>query len=141
MAYVTPPTFVDGNVLSATQLNILSDDIEYLHGIADAHNFGFAMRGGAASTTFDYYIRHKHRYLHYQYRIETHDANEVQLQYGGVMIDADMVGSIGTHNGYYDLNSFGFTVGEWYQTAFIYTSSSTSYITIDYLFELDATTF
>lgn len=140
MAYVTPPTFVDGNVLSAAQLNILSDDIEYLHGVTDTPNFGFVLRGASASTILAYYIRHKHRYLHYRYRIETHDANEVQIEYGGEMIDADMVGAIGTYSGYYDLDSYGFTVNDWYQVSVIYTSSSNSYITVDYLLEADTTT-
>lgn len=33
MGYTPPPTFVDGGWLSAAQLNILSDDIEYLRGV------------------------------------------------------------------------------------------------------------
>lgn len=141
MAYTTPPTFADGSVLSATQLNILSDDVEFLHGVADAHNFGFAIKAGSASTSFDYYIRHKHRYLHFQYRIEIHDANEVQTYYGGTWVDTDMIGTIGTHSGYYDLDGLGFTVGEWYPVGLVYTASSTSYMIVDYLFELDSTTF
>lgn len=35
MAFVTPPTFSSGAVLTAAQLNILSDDLNYLKGIAD----------------------------------------------------------------------------------------------------------
>lgn len=34
MAYTTPPTFGAGTALPASQLNILSDDIEYLYGVA-----------------------------------------------------------------------------------------------------------
>ena len=36
MAYVTPPTFTAGSVLSAAQLNIIGDDITFLKGVIDA---------------------------------------------------------------------------------------------------------
>lgn len=35
MAYTTPPTFNSGDVLAASDLNILGDDIVYLKGITD----------------------------------------------------------------------------------------------------------
>ena len=41
MAYVTPPTFVSGAVLTAAQLNVLGDDIVYLKAQAD----GVAVQG------------------------------------------------------------------------------------------------
>lgn len=39
MAYATPPTFVSGDVLTAAQLNVLSDDITYLKSQADTLAF------------------------------------------------------------------------------------------------------
>lgn len=39
MAYVTPPTFVSGDTLTAAQLNILGDDIVYLKAAIDAMAF------------------------------------------------------------------------------------------------------
>jgi hypothetical protein len=41
MAWTTPPTFVTSNAASAAQLNILSDDLEFLQGIGDAPNAPF----------------------------------------------------------------------------------------------------
>jgi hypothetical protein len=34
MAYTSPPTFVNGNILTASQLNLLADDVQFLAGIA-----------------------------------------------------------------------------------------------------------
>jgi hypothetical protein len=34
MPYTAPPTFVDGDDLPAADLNVLSDDIEYLYGVS-----------------------------------------------------------------------------------------------------------
>lgn len=42
MAYTTPPTFAPGNVLDASQLNVLGDDIVYLKAQADAVIFSGA---------------------------------------------------------------------------------------------------
>ena len=39
MAYTTPPTFVSGDPLTAADLNILSDDIADLHGVAEGVTF------------------------------------------------------------------------------------------------------
>jgi hypothetical protein len=39
MAYTTPPTFVSGDPLTAAQLNVLTDDIVYLAGIAAGVTF------------------------------------------------------------------------------------------------------
>lgn len=42
MAWTTPPTFAAGTVLTAAQLNILSDDLTYLYGIAQGVTFSGA---------------------------------------------------------------------------------------------------
>lgn len=39
MAYTTPPTFVSGDVLTAAQLNVVSDDVTYLKAALDAQSF------------------------------------------------------------------------------------------------------
>lgn len=42
MPYTTPPTFVSGGTVTASNLNILSDDIEYLYGISQGVTFSGA---------------------------------------------------------------------------------------------------
>jgi hypothetical protein len=53
VAYVTPPTFNSGDVLAASDLNILGDDIKYLKGITDGVGFSGCRvtRAAATSTT------------------------------------------------------------------------------------------
>lgn len=50
MAYVAPPNFVSGAVLTEANLDILSDDIAYLYGIANAQAFSGCQVTRAAST-------------------------------------------------------------------------------------------
>jgi hypothetical protein len=52
--FTTPPTFVSGDVLTAAQLNILGDDLNYLSGIADgAVLSGFSVRRAASQSISD----------------------------------------------------------------------------------------
>ena len=41
MAYQTNPTFADGSILSASDLNILADNTEFLHGLVTGVNMPF----------------------------------------------------------------------------------------------------
>lgn len=50
MPFTTPPTFVSGDVLTAAQLNILGDDLNYLNGIANGLTFS-AVRVTRSATT------------------------------------------------------------------------------------------
>jgi hypothetical protein len=51
MAYTTPPTFASGAALLAAELNVLGDDIVYLHGVSDGVTFSAVKvdRAGAGS--------------------------------------------------------------------------------------------
>ena len=84
MAYTTPPTFNTGDILSATQLNILSDDIEYLNGFGwlspTMVSVKLAVDGDAL-----FIIRHTQRYLHVKYRAQDnckiyYDATKVLMK-------------------------------------------------------------
>lgn len=64
MPYTTPPTFVDDSVLSAAQLNILADDIEYLNGLSQSVNIPFARVTENLTTAGSYWqCRHRTQYL------------------------------------------------------------------------------
>lgn len=65
MAFTTPPTFSDGALLTASQLNILSDDLEHLYGIVQAPQVPFRklnlnLQGSVSQY---YYVRHRSKYL------------------------------------------------------------------------------
>ena len=56
MAWTTPPTFVDGAVASAANLNILSNDLEHLEGVAPGPNAPFQSLVFTASGTATYHL-------------------------------------------------------------------------------------
>lgn len=77
MAYTAPPNFTAGSVLSAAQMNILSDDIEYLYGIVGGptpavNAVYFEDTDGEAYWAF----RYKWRYLHFKYVLSNTGDND-----------------------------------------------------------------
>jgi hypothetical protein len=94
MPYVTPTTFADGNVLSASQLNVLSDDIEYLYGIVRQTNPATQMVEVAAgdSATGDetkWAIRHKTETFKYRMDLVQGTADAVRIKYGSTTVFTD----------------------------------------------------
>lgn len=78
MPYVTPPTFSTGQILTAAQLNVLSDDIEFLNSITDYINVPFSKyvygtAGVQSMTEAKWLFFHRHDYLHYYMTIDTGD--------------------------------------------------------------------
>lgn len=76
MPYSTPPTFSTGQILTATQLNVLSGDIEYLNSITDFINVPFSkyvygLSGAQNMGEVTWVFRHRHQYLHYSLSIDT----------------------------------------------------------------------
>jgi hypothetical protein len=121
MAYTTPPTFADNNVLSASQLNILSDDVEYLYGVVRQTNPETQMVEVAAgdSATGDetkWAIRHKTETFKYRMDLVQGTADAVRIKYGSTTVFTDAADRSATYSydGTVDLTSFAFTVGDWY---------------------------
>jgi len=113
MAYSAPPTFVNGNVLTAAQLNILSDDVEYLYGLVSGVNIPF----NSITTTINlrsnnnqWLLRHAYQYLHYKARVTANDNDDFDIfitQSGGydikVYTDSTTRSATYTYSGYIDL--------------------------------------
>ena len=117
MAWTVPPTFAAG-VLSAAQLNILSDDIEYLYGIAQQVQIPFSVLVTADDLTVNnngWRIRYLHRYLHYRISIDTWNCTSMAIYLNNTQVYIDSVTRNNyTWAGYVDVNSLGLTVGNWY---------------------------
>jgi hypothetical protein len=64
MAFQTPPTFVDGAVLSASQLNILGENQNYLSDIAAGVNVGFPQVSLGDDQSQSYHVVHSHNNLY-----------------------------------------------------------------------------
>ena len=100
MAWSPPPTFVAGNTASAAQLNILSDDVEFLDGVADAPNAPFQSLVVTADVDTTYHIRYEgDDYFHYKYVISGSNGDAVDITLNGTNIHSDGVASTGTYAG------------------------------------------
>lgn len=137
MPYTTPPTFVNGQIVSAAQLNILSDDIEFLNGVMAGPNIPFAtMFWDAYSGEHTWYVRHRHPYLHYSFTIGTDPADSVKIYFGGVLVFNDGAPGVGAQTGSRTLSSFGtWTVGQWYPIRFEYDKQNGSTCLVNYLIQ------
>lgn len=68
MPFTAIPTKADGDILTASYLNTLSDDVEFLHSVANGANAPFNSNRGTDDTydrtNAEWYIRHRLQYLH-----------------------------------------------------------------------------
>ena len=141
MAWTTPPTFVTSNPNSAAQLNILSDDLEFLQGIADAPNAPFQSLVVTADVDTTYHIRYEGDvYFHYKYIISGSNGDAVDITLNGSNIYSDGVSSTGTYAGYVDITSLGLTAGTWYPIVFEWNGNPGSTCTVWYLLLANSTT-
>lgn len=127
--WTTPPTFTASSILSAAQLNVLSDDLEVLYGYVGGANPSIAAQGTTGGNVY-YIIRHQQRYLHLSYK--SNDDVKVYYDATEVFHDGSPSGSQETPSPV-DLNSFGFTVGQLYTIKVSLSGSGTNYIY--YLYE------
>ena len=139
MTWTSPPTFVDGSVASATQLNILSDDLAHLYGVAAAPNAPFQSVVLTNSGNTTYHIRYRYRYLHYKYIISADPGDDVKIRVNGTVVFSDGVASQGTYAGYVDLNGLGLTTGSWYPLLFEWQKTANSICTLWYLLTANVT--
>lgn len=137
MAWTTPPTFVDTNTLTAAQLNILSDNQEFLHGIANVPNVPFKVISAGNDINQTYKIQHRGQYLHYWVHITGGTHDELTITYNGTDVYEDLGAQTGpyTWQSSVDLNDTGIitptpTIGTVYdlEVDFKWTSAATVYI-------------
>ncbi len=120
MAYTSIPTLTDGAILSASYLNLLAANANYLGGLGALPNVAFRqIRTSSAGSTF-FHMRHRHRYLKAYY--ESTNCDYIKIYYNGSQVMND--GNPDAAQTYsMDLNALTLTVGNWYeievQTAFV----------------------
>ena len=122
---LTPPS--DGDVLTATFLNALTANIEYLYGLIQSGiNQPFASLRVIADLTAannQWVAQHKHRYLHYKARLLANDNDDLDIfvDNGGayakrVYHDGTTRSATYTYSGYIDLDdpeSWSDWIGAW----------------------------
>lgn len=121
MAWVTPPTFSDGAILSAAQLNILSEDIAWLYERAQQVNVArqplSISVGDGDEEEVSAAIRHKFNTLEYRIAMSGGTFDDLSIQYDSTTIftDTNDRSNPYVYSGTIDLTSFGFTVGQVYR--------------------------
>jgi hypothetical protein len=137
MAWISPPSFSTDDVLTATNLNILSNDLEYLHGFVSGANPAIASTVLTIDGECRYIIRHLQRYLHLVYLCQ----DDIEVHYSAdnstwtqVFDDGAPDGTV-ADSAIVDLNGFGFTVGGLYFVRFTMDSG-----TVFYVYESDSST-
>jgi len=150
MAWQTPPTFTDTDVLSAAQLNIIRDDLEYLYGLSQSVNIA-----SVASRTdgINYrYIRHRLQYLHIQFNSENGSGlayYDYEVKYNGAIIisGSTTAGGGGANETTtptpvdLDVSPGSLTVGMWYPILITVTGNGTvtgNYFETRYTFESES---
>lgn len=147
MAYTTPPTFADGNILTAAQLNILSDDIEHLYGLLSGVNVPFSSQTLTGSgDTRKWIFRHQARYLHYKFRLTSGTSDELDIRVGAgediEYTDATNRSAPYEWTGYIDMEATVAdpALGDFYAVFVEFDFASAGDFIVDYLLESDATT-
>lgn len=88
MAWVTPPTWTNGETLGATKLNQLSDAVRFVNGLGAGPAPLGTVQTATATTSYVFWCpRHRHRYL--QVRYWTDGADEINVWFNGVKIFYD----------------------------------------------------
>lgn len=121
MPYTTPPTFTTGNVLSAANLNNLSDNIEFLYGVTRQTNPATQMveiiaGDGATATAAKWAIRHKTDTLKFHMTMTNGTIDAMRIKYGSTTVytDSNDRSNPYVYTGTTDISGLGLTVGTWY---------------------------
>lgn len=119
MAFTTPPTFVDGSALSASQLNILANNQLYLYSLLGTNtNTGFTTED--INTDRDsgrWRFKRSRKYLHYRIDMISGDSDRLKIYVNGGEEFNDGVNRTGySWTGYFDLDSITYppSVGDEY---------------------------
>lgn len=110
MAWQVPPTFSNGNVLTAAQLNILSDDVEFLYGLVGGGiNTPFASLPTVTNLTSannQWLFYHINNNFHFLVRLISDDNNDLEIFYNGQRVYHDSTNYSGAHtySDYIDLD-------------------------------------
>jgi hypothetical protein len=127
MPWTPPPTFSTGQVLTATDLNILSEDVDFLKGRGDAPSLPFLTPTLDVAGNMYLMLYHKYRYIHYEF-FNNGSNNTIKLWFvdGGNFtrtIYSNTNAPFGLTWGYVDTNPWVMAVGTKYLITFEKTGS------------------
>jgi len=148
MAWQATPTFSSGQILTASDLNILSNNLDFLHGLLGNSNPSFSQvtLNGSGSTVARFNQQHRAQFFHYKITITSGNHDTLSITYNGATIFSDQGSRVApyTWQGYVDLNvnPGGLTLGNFYdvQVNFSWQSGGTGAGVIEFLGESGSTT-
>lgn len=114
MSFQTPPTFYDGDVLSASQLNILASNQNELTGGLATVNLGFPETVLSPDESRFFRVVHSFNNL-YVYFVLPSNGSTLRIYYESTLVFALYEGNAGVHIRNVDLSSFGLTIGVAYR--------------------------
>ena len=135
--WVSPPSFADGNYLSAAQLNTLSNDVAHVWAAVQQPAIPLERKTFTSDATYTWGVRHKHRYLYYNINLEsgTHDSIEVFYNHVQLYIDGTNRSAPYTWAGTIDLSAQGLTVNNFYEVSVRYYQAGASICHVNCLWE------
>lgn len=109
MPYTTISSQSDGNILSASYLNTLSNNQEFLFGLANQANAPFnsfrATVGTLDRDNMEWWGRHRLQYLHWKLTSQGGSWEYARVYMNGVKVGGDE-GAHTTFSGYYDMTTW-----------------------------------
>ena len=145
MAYTALATKTDGDTLTASHLNAVAGNIEFLYGLVQAPNIGFvSVRATLTSESPRIWtFIHLHRYLHYHIIFTGSTGGDLDIAtstdgdtYTGRFSDGAPSGTIA---GYLDTSTYGLTVGDPYYVEVSWDIGAATDMSVLYLIESDST--
>lgn len=141
MTFTPIPAVINGQILTAAHLNLLSDNANYIYGAAYAPNLPFHARcitgSNAAYENNGYWVRHRSNTLYYKFTsTSSSSVSTIKIYANGAQLGSTISGASQTEwTGTRDMSAFG--AGDWV-LLYIETSGSPGVndtFTIYYLYE------
>lgn len=127
MAYPSPmPTFTDGDILAASQLNTIVDAVEWLAGLGVAPNPGIIQQTTTSTSTYadrNYLMRYTGDYIHVITNADDHGKLKVTID-GNVVIDITTLDDGYKDNVSSSLAGLGLTDNAFYDVLVQFTTAS-----------------
>lgn len=148
MPYTTVPSWSDGDILTAADLNKLADNIEFLYGLVSGVNVPFTSdtisgSSGMLVTSRNYAVRYMARYLHYKIRVTSGETESLEILIDEVSEFSDTVDRTApyTFEGYIDLEGIGSppTLNQWLSVRVPIDWNVGGSAVLDYLLQSDET--
>lgn len=120
MPWTSIADWADGDILSATKLNQVVDNLEYLWALAQSVNpprpVDTVTAGDGADGSETMVITHRHRYLYFYFSISQGTFDDMSVSYGATTVFSDATDRSNpyVYEQTIDLDPFAFTVGQTY---------------------------